>query len=54
MEVLTHEQIAEYKEAFSFFDKDNDGMLFVLLWVFTDSNSYLSSFLSTFSYEDIM
>ncbi|KAJ1697109.1 hypothetical protein LUZ62_027547 [Rhynchospora pubera] len=27
MEVLTHEQIAEYREAFSLFDKDNDGFI---------------------------
>jgi Ca2+-binding EF-hand superfamily protein len=29
-EQLTEEQIAEFKEAFSLFDKDGDGMLFSL------------------------
>ncbi|KAJ4762489.1 hypothetical protein LUZ62_072864 [Rhynchospora pubera] len=27
MEVLTHEQIADHREAFSLFDKDNDGFI---------------------------
>ncbi|KAJ3697503.1 hypothetical protein LUZ61_001208 [Rhynchospora tenuis] len=27
MDVLTHEQIAEFREAFSLFDKDNDGFI---------------------------
>lgn len=43
MEALTQEQIAEYKEAFSLFDKDNDGTLFFF------SNYLLKySFLSSF------
>lgn len=34
-EQLTEEQIAEFKEAFSLFDKDGDGMFFSFFFFFT-------------------
>lgn len=33
-EQLTEEQIAEFKEAFSLFDKDGDGKIIVFCWLF--------------------